>query len=116
VSRAHHCGDPFFALPPLHGPLRKGPEPSATGKAQSGLDGLSIGKGVGLGAVRFVDAGQLKLVQKPPLAVAASAQRSRLGKGECRIVDIAKSRKAVGERLEIGIALPIPSAFPDLSR
>src|SRR5438067_11291923 len=70
---------------------------------------------VGWRAARLVDTSHPQLVGEPALAVAARAQRARLGHRVDAVVHIAELSKSVGQLLQIGRAAH-PPALPNLAR
>ena len=56
-----------------------------------------------------------QLLDQPPFAIAASGKRPRLAQREGRVIDIAEAGEALGDRLEIGLALALPAALAQLA-
>ena len=68
-----------------------------------------------LGPVVLLDAGEPQLLVEPALAVAAAAQRLRLGERIGSIVDLAELGKARGEPIKVRFSRFAPSPFADLA-
>src|SRR3954471_669040 len=93
----------------------EGPEPPPFGESQRGGQRFAIGVVAGGFAVGLLDAGRAQLVDQPPLAVAAAAQRLRLGQCVGGIVDIALACEPRRNALEIGFEFAAPTPLPDFA-
>src|SRR5437868_1083600 len=90
MAGANHRRDPLLALKGIGSRGCERSEPLALGKAQRGIEGRFVGMRIGWRAVRLVDTSHPQLVGKPALAVAARAQRARLGHRVDAVVHIAE--------------------------
>ena len=116
MSGTDHRRNPFLALQALRGNACERSQPAPLRKAQRRGDRFRLGVRVRGRAIRISNPGGAQLIREAPFAVAAHRERSRLAQRIGRVVDIAERREAVGQRLEIGLAVPAPPAFAELAR
>src|SRR5438270_13110479 len=115
MTGTEHRRNPLLALGPLSVLHRERPDPPAACEAQRGVDRFGIRGIEGRAAVIPIHSGLAQLLGQPPLAVAATAQRARLGQRIRSVVDIAELGKAAGQRVDIGLALAVPAALAELA-